>query len=145
MTPIAALLAATLAAPAPEPAPPPKADDVSLGIGWVVSRAGTAAAQYAADVEPATVEPPPADPEAEAESTRPKAPPPRVRPFAHRSDLDDRIREARRARAIMAGLAGAVMGATAIYGIIRAVEAQDEMEQIRNAPRRSQYNPMHPR
>jgi hypothetical protein len=149
MTWTAALaLALVTATQGPGEAPQTDSQDISLGVGWVVSQAGTAAAEYAADAEPAptaeatsAAEPEP-DP---AAKSRPKAPPPRVRPFARHTDLDQRIREARRVRAISAGFAGAVMAATVVAGLVRAAEAQREMVEIRNAPRRSQFNPMHPR
>ena len=134
-------------------------DDVSFGIGWAVSHATSPTLADAASSPRVDASPPSTNTANEGESPtevataettpeptpRPKAPPPKVRPFAHRSDLDARIREARRARAIATGFAGAVMGATAAYGIMRAVEAQREMAEIRNEPRQSQYNPIHPR
>ncbi len=134
-------------------------DDVSFGVGWAVSHAtsptlveagssprvdASQPAAAAADDDDAQTKVANAA-TTEPAAPRPKAPPPKVRPFAHRSDLDARIREARRARAIATGFAGAVMGATAAYGIMRAVEAQHEMAAIRNEPRPSQFKPMHPR
>lgn len=141
-------------APAHDPADgaPAEVQDVTLGAGWAVAQAQAALA--GANAEPAR----PATTEAQAQTSataeadpaattaaRPSAPRPDVRPFAHHTDLDDRIREARRARALHIGAAFAVQGAMVIYGITRAIETARENEIVRDEPPRSQFKPAHPR
>lgn len=158
---IVGVAVALLVAPPPEPDP-----EVSLGVGWTVAQI-----HAALDAPPGPKPPPPPGTrrdrdDAAAEGSKgaqamagepqgattqagaPASPPPprvSVRPYAHHSDLDARIKEARRARAMWVGAALAVQGAMVIYGITRAIDNAKQAEILRNEPPPSQYKPMYPR
>jgi hypothetical protein len=147
---IVVIAVALLGAPAAEPQP-----DVSLGVGWTVAQV-----RASLDAPPGPA-PPPAAPDRDRTlaQTQPAAtpepdpgtpvspPPPRVnvRPYAHHSDVDARIKEARRARALQVGGALAVQGAMVIYGITRGLDNAKEAEMMRDEPPPSQFKPMYPR
>lgn len=147
---IVTIAVALLGAPAAEPQP-----DVSLGVGWTVAQV-----RASLDVPPGPAPPPTTrDREAERAPTQaeatpepdpgttvsPPAPRVSVRPYAHHTDVDARIKEARRARALQIGGALAVQGAMVIYGITRALDNAKEAEMMRDEPPPSQFKPMHPR
>ena len=157
---IMVIAVALLGAPAGQPAP---RTDVSLGAGWTVAQV-----HAALDAPPGPAPPPAAERgrdahvdakasrDAQAQAVTPPEdpsgtsvapPPPRVsvRPYAHHSDVDARIKEARRARALQIGAALAVQGAMVIYGITRAIDNAKEAAIIRDEPPPSQFKPMYPR
>jgi hypothetical protein len=125
---VAQVRASLDAPPGPAPAPPPNHDR---------DREATASPAEVAEAAPATAEP--------STSVAPPVPRIEMRPYAHHSDVDARIKEARRARALRIGGAMAVQGAMIIYGITRAIDNAKEAEMFRDERPASQFKPMHPR
>lgn len=143
---------ALLGAPAAAPRVPSDSG-VSLGAGWTVAQIraafdappGPAAAPTSTERTPEQAHAPTGETATAQTRVAPPSPRVSVRPYAHHSDVDARIKEARRIRALQVGGALAVQGAMLIYGITRAIDNAKEAAIIRDEPPPSQYKPMHPR